>query len=253
VVGGSEGRVGAPQLVARGALRAGAGLVTIATWARVAAAIEAGVLEAMTARLDPARPGDGLDPVLRAARAVAVGPGLGLGDDARALVEHLLAWTGPKVIDADALTLCAGRTELLRAARETILTPHPGEAARLLESSAAAVEGDRYGAARDLVAATGAVVVLKGAHTIIASPDGRIAVSPVACPALATAGSGDVLGGIVAAAACSLPPFEAACAGVLRHARAGEAWSRAHGGADRGMMASEIADGLTHEALHEDG
>jgi NAD(P)H-hydrate epimerase len=94
------------------------------------------------------------------------------------------------------------------------------------------------------VAVTGAVVVLKGAHTIIAASDSRLAICPVACPALATAGSGDLLGGIIAAMACSLQAFEAACVGVMLHALAGEAWSRAHGGADRGLLASQIADGL---------
>jgi NAD(P)H-hydrate epimerase len=88
------------------------------------------------------------------------------------------------------------------------------------------------------------VVVLKGAHTIIAAPDSRMAIAPIACPALGTAGSGDLLGGIIAAMACSLPAFDAACAGVMLHGLAGEAWSRAHGGADRGLLASEIGDML---------
>jgi NAD(P)H-hydrate epimerase len=136
----------------------------------------------------------------------------------------------------------AGRPHALALAKRAILTPHPGELARLLGKTAADVEADRFCAARDAVAITRAVVVLKGAHTIVAAPESRMAVTSVACPALATAGSGDVLGGIVAAMACSLPPFEAACAGVMMHALAGEAWSRAHGGADRGLLASEIAD-----------
>ncbi|HEY8041394.1 MAG TPA: NAD(P)H-hydrate dehydratase [Polyangiaceae bacterium] len=243
VVAGSPGKIGAPQLVARGAMRAGAGLATIATWPEAATAIEGHALEAMTARIDAARPGESLDAILANKQAVAIGPGLGLGDDARTAVEYVLAsWHGPVVVDADALTMFAGRPSVFMAAAHAILTPHPGELARLLGKTSAEVEADRFHAARELVAATGAVVVLKGAHTIIASPDARLAVSPVACPALATAGSGDVLGGIVAAMACSLAPFEAACAGVLLHALAGEAWSRAHGGADRGMLASEIAD-----------
>ncbi|MDP9151910.1 MAG: NAD(P)H-hydrate dehydratase, partial [Myxococcota bacterium] len=176
-----------------------------------------------------------------------VGPGLGLGDDARAVVEYLLAtWHGPIVVDADALTMFARRPGALGVATAAILTPHPGELARLLGITAAQVEADRFASARALVAATGAVVVLKGAHTIVAAPDLRVAVSPVSCPALATAGAGDVLGGVIAAMACTLPPFDAACAGVLSHAWAGEAWSVAHGGADRGMLASEIADRLPH-------
>jgi NAD(P)H-hydrate epimerase len=148
-------------------------------------------------------------------------------------------------VDADALTAFAGKPEVFRAASRAVLTPHPGEMARLLGKTPAQIESDRFGSARELVSATGAVVVLKGAHTVIAAPDARVAVSPIACAALATAGSGDVLCGIVAAMTCALPPFEAACAAVLLHALAGEAWSRAHGGADRGMLASEIADVLT--------
>jgi len=246
VIAGSPGKIGAPQLVAHGAMRAGAGLTTIATWSEAASAIEGNVLEVMTARIDPRKATESLDAVLaQKPDAVVVGPGFGLGDDARRAVEHLLAsWRGPIVVDADALSMFAGKPGVFMASKKAILTPHPGEVARLLGKTPADVEADRHRAARDLVAATGAVVVLKGAHTLVASPDSRIVVSPVACPALATAGSGDVLGGIIGAMACALPPFEAACAGVLLHALAGEAWARAHGGADRGMLASEIADML---------
>jgi NAD(P)H-hydrate epimerase len=245
VIAGSPGKIGAPQLVARGALRAGAGLATIATWPAAATAIEGHVLEVMTARIDPEKAGESLDAILAHKQAVVVGPGFGLEDDARTAVEYVLAsWRGPIVVDADALSMFAGRPSVFMAAKNAILTPHPGEAARLLGKSAADVEADRFRAARELVAATGAVVVLKGAHTVVAAPDTRLAVTPVACPVLATAGSGDVLGGVVGAMACGLPTFEAACAGVLLHAMAGEAWSRAHGGADRGMVASEVADTL---------
>ncbi len=245
VVAGSAGKVGAPQLVARGALRAGAGVATIVTWPDAASAIESHILEAMTARIDPQAIGESLDGLLRGKHAVVIGPGLGLGDDARVAVEYVLAaWQGPVVVDADALTMFAGRPSVLLAAKNAVLTPHPGELARLLGKTVAQVEGDRFRAARELVAATGSVVVLKGAHTIIASPDARLAVSPISCPALATAGSGDVLGGVIGAMACKLPGFEAACAGVMLHAMAGEAWTRAHANADRGMLASEIADSL---------
>jgi NAD(P)H-hydrate epimerase len=245
VVAGSAGRVGAPQLVAHGALRGGAGLATIATWPEAASQIEGHVLEVMTARIDRTTVGGSLDAILQDKHAVVVGPGLGLEDDARTAVEYVLAtWTRPLVVDADALSMFAGRPSVFMAAKNAILTPHPGELARLLSRSAAQVEADRFRAARELVAATGAVVVLKGAHTIVASPDSRMAIAPIACPALATAGAGDLLGGIIGALACSLPSFEAACAGVMLHALAGEAWSRAHRGADRGLLASEIGDML---------
>jgi hydroxyethylthiazole kinase-like uncharacterized protein yjeF len=245
VIAGSQGKIGAPQLVARGAMRAGAGLATIATWPDAARTIESHVLEVMTARIDPSNPCESVDAVLSGKHAVAIGPGFGLGDDARKVVEHVVdSWRGPIVIDADALTIFAKRPAAFAAAKKAVLTPHPGELARLLGKTTAEVEADRFRAARDGTAATKAVVVLKGAHTIVASPDGRVAVTPIACPALGTAGSGDVLGGIVAAMSCTLAPFEAACAGVMLHALAGQEWSREHGDADRGMLASEIADKL---------
>jgi ADP-dependent NAD(P)H-hydrate dehydratase / NAD(P)H-hydrate epimerase len=245
VVAGSRGKVGAPQLVARGAMRAGAGLVTIATWVDVANAIESHVVEAMTARLDASKLAETLGAIIAGKQAVVVGPGLGLGADVRAVVDHLIAsYEGPLVVDADALTAFAGQARALAAAKSAILTPHPGELARLLGKTTAEIEADRFGAVREAAALTKGVVVLKGAHTIIASPDSRVAVSPIACPALATAGSGDVLGGVVSAMACLLPPFEAACAGVMAHGMAGQAWSHAHAQADRGMLASEIADTL---------
>jgi hydroxyethylthiazole kinase-like uncharacterized protein yjeF len=245
IVAGSRGKVGAPQLVARGAMRAGAGLATIATWSEAAQAIDSHTLEAMTLRLDRDDVAGSLDRALEGKQVVVVGPGLGLGDEARTVVEYLLAtWRGPIVVDADALTMFAGRPSVLMATKSPILTPHSGEMGKLLGRTPREIEGDRFRAARELVAVTGAVVVLKGAHTIVAAPDSRLAVSPVACSALATAGSGDTLGGIIAAMACSLDGFEAACAGVLLHALSGEAWSRAHAGADRGLLASEIADGL---------
>jgi NAD(P)H-hydrate epimerase len=245
VVAGSPGRVGAPQIVAHGALRAGAGLATIATWPETAAQIEAHLLEVMTARIDRTVVGGSLDAILRGKQSVVVGPGFGLDDDARTAVEYLLVtFHGPLVIDADALSMFAGRANVFMAAKDAILTPHPGELGRLLDRTAAQVEADRFRAARELVVVTGAVVVLKGAHTVIAAPDGRLAVAPIACPALATAGSGDLLGGIIGAMACTLPAFEAACTGVMLHALAGEAWSRARGGADRGLLASEIGDML---------
>jgi NAD(P)H-hydrate epimerase len=243
ILAGSVGKVGAPQLVAHGALRAGAGLATIATWPEAALAIEGKILEAMTARIDHNTIGASIEAILQGKQAVVMGSGLGLEDDARTAVEYVLAtWHGPVVVDADALSMFAGRPSVFMAAKNAILTPHPGEAGRLLNKSAAQVEGDRFRSARELVAATGAVVVLKGAHTIVVSPDARLAVSPVACPALGTAGSGDLLGGVIGALACTMPAFEAACAGVLLHGLAGDAWSQAHGGADRGLLASEIGD-----------
>jgi NAD(P)H-hydrate epimerase len=245
VLGGSPGRIGASKLVARGAMRAGAGLATICTWPEAAVAIEATAVEVMTTRIDPLRIAECVDTALEGKHAVVVGPGFGVSDNVRTIALHLIgSWRGPLIVDADALSVLAGTPAALEPATCAVLTPHPGELARLLGWSTSDVEGDRFRAAREAVEATGAVVVLKGAHTVIAAPDGRLAISPVACPILATAGSGDVLAGVIGALACALPPFEAACAGVLLHGFAGEAWARAHGGADRGMLASEIADRL---------
>jgi NAD(P)H-hydrate epimerase len=238
-------------MVARAALRAGAGLATIATWTESADAIEAGVLEAMTTRIDRASIAAAVDAALAGKRVAVVGPGLGLDADARAVVERALAFTGVVVVDADALSIFAGSPESFAPARAAILTPHPGEAARLLGTTPAAVEGDRFAAARSLAARARAVVVLKGARTIVAGPDGRVVVNATGNAALATAGSGDVLGGIIAALACSLAPFEAAAAGAFLHWLAADAWSATHG--DRGLLASEIADALpvTMRALRE--
>jgi len=239
VIAGSPGKTGAARMVARGALRAGAGLATIATWTESAAAVEAGVVEAMTARIDRADVARSIDLAIAGKRAVVVGPGLGLDADARAAVERALSFGGPIVVDSDALTLFAGKPEAL-AASGAILTPHPGECARLLGTTTAAVEADRFAAARTLASRARATVLLKGARTIVSSPDGRVAVNATGNAVLATAGAGDVLAGILGAFACTLAPFEAACAAAFVHGVAADAWSATSG--DRGLLASEIAD-----------
>ncbi len=240
VIAGSPGKTGAATLAARGAFKAGAGAVTVATWAESAAAVEALSLECMTARLDASRL-DAVDTLLVGKSAVVIGPGLGTDERARKVVGHvLMTHDGVVVMDADALSTFAGRAlDLSRAKAKLILTPHSGEAARLIGATSARIESDRYAAVRSLAQLANAVVLLKGAHTLIADPAGRVAVCPVVCSALATAGSGDVLAGIIGALACSSPPFEAAALGALVHGRAGEAWSRAHG--DRGLLAGELA------------
>jgi NAD(P)H-hydrate epimerase len=244
VVAGSPGKTGAALLVARGALRTGAGLVTICTFPDAADAVDQRVLEEMTARIDPSRLEASLDDALKGASAVAVGPGLGHSDEARRVVEHVvLAWDGLKVVDADALTHFAGRLDALRAARgRLVLTPHPGEMGRLLGIATADVEKDRFGALARAVDRSGAVVLLKGARTLIGAPGELPVVNPTGTPALATAGSGDTLSGIIAALVASLDdPFRAACLGAFVHGRAGEHWA-AESGADRGLLAHEIAD-----------
>ncbi len=245
VLGGSPGKLGAAVMTARGAMRAGAGAVTIVTWADVAAAFEARSVETMTARLH--RGGEltrDLDAALAGMRAVVAGPGFGVDPDARAALDHVLTtFEGPVVLDADALTAYAGEPESLSGARgPLLLTPHAGELARLLGVTAEDVERDRFAAALSAAERTGAAVLLKGPHTVVASPDGLTTVNATGNPLLATAGSGDVLAGICGALACSLSPHEAGWCGAWLHGAAADAWRTRVG--DTGMLASEIADEL---------
>lgn len=245
VVGGSHGTTGAAELSARGALRSGAGLVTRASLDDA----ESGLAEVMRVALPRgAALLASLGDLLAKKRALVVGPGLGRDVDAAALVQWLLAHHhGPMVLDADALRLLPSETY---RGDQRILTPHTGELAHLLGVSSEAIDRDRFRALEEAVKKTGAVVVLKGARTLIGAPDGRIRVCVAGTPALGTAGSGDVLSGILGAFACTLPAFEAAQAGVLAHALVGEAWAATHG--DRGLLASEIADGVP-AVLRKDG
>lgn len=245
VVAGSAGKLGSSLLAATAAMRAGAGLATICTWPDAVRTLDSRVLEVMTAAIDPDRIAASLDEALARRSAVAVGPGLGLDERARVAVDHVvLRWGGLKVVDADALTHFVGRLpELAAAEGRAILTPHPGELGRLLGKSGRQIEADRFGAVREAVEKTRAIVVLKGARTIIATPDGRMFICMAGNPALATAGAGDVLAGIIAALSCSLSPVRAACAGVLIHALAGDRW-RARTGSDRGLLAGEIAEAV---------
>ena len=242
IFGGSPGKIGAALMSAHGALRAGAGAATIAAWPDVVDALNARVVEVMTAPIttDLAR----IDAVLKGKHAIVMGPGFGLGAEAAAVVAHVLAtWSGPLVIDADGLTILAGNLQMASASKaRLVLTPHSGELARLLGTTSAAIESDRLAAARAAAQKTNAVVLLKGPRTLIAHPDGRVAVNLTGNPALATAGAGDILAGILAAFACALEPFEAACAAAHIHGAAADTWSALHG--DRGMLASEIADGV---------
>jgi NAD(P)H-hydrate epimerase len=245
VLAGSRGKVGAALLASHGAMRGGAGAATIVTWPDAAAALEARVVEVMTARIDDEGPvGAQLDAALANKRAVVVGPGFGTGARARDAVQHVLTtFTGPIVVDADALTMHAGALEAFGAASgRAILTPHAGELARLLGTTSEEIEADRFGAARSAAAKARSVVVLKGPHSVIASPEGRVVVNTTGNASLATAGAGDVLAGLTGALACSLPPFEAAWCAAYLHGAAGDAWRAQRG--DRGLLAHEIADAL---------
>ena len=243
-IAGSAGKLGAALLVGKAALRGGAGLVTLASWPDAVDALELRVAELMSARIERADIAGSLDRALAGKRTVVIGPGLGLDQDAKTAVEHvLLQFEGTTIVDADALTLFAGRPEAFAAASgPMILTPHPGEAARLLGIKSHDVEQNRAGSVRELAQRARATVVLKGARTMIAGASGPLYINTTGNPALATAGAGDVLAGIIAALACVMPAERAAPAGVHVHGLAADRWRSQHGGADRGLLASELGD-----------
>ena len=242
VIAGSPGKIGAALLVAQGAIRAGAGLVTIAALPETAALLDQRVLEVMTARIDPARIEDSLDELLQHADSVAIGPGLGLDASARRIVDHVaLRVHKTKVVDADAISHFAGRAEALRGAPgEIVLTPHAGEMARIVGGTSQAVEADRFGTLARAVALTGSVVLLKGHRTLIGAPEERVAINATGSGVLATGGSGDVLTGILAALGTLLDVRRAAYVAAYLHGLAGE--RRSLQGVDRGVLAHEIAD-----------
>jgi len=184
---------------------------------------------------------------------VVIGPGLGRSERAAAWVGDVLAAGVPAVIDADALNLIAGVTSALAKANgPVVITPHPGEAARLLGTDTKTVEADRLAAARALAAQTRTVVVLKGARTIVCDGtlgDDFCAINPTGGPALATGGSGDVLAGVIGALlAQGLSAVDAARAGVFVHGRAGDQLAKIHG--ERGVISSDlpvVVAGVIHE------
>jgi NAD(P)H-hydrate epimerase len=184
---------------------------------------------------------DALRDLLPRASVVALGPGLGQSTWSAALWLHALTSDRPLVLDADGLNLLARSPRALPAG--SVITPHPGEAARLLDSSTAAIARDRYAAAAALAQRFDAVAVLKGAGSVIAAPDGRQAVCACGNPGMAAGGSGDALTGVIAALrAQGLAPFEAACLGVLAHACAGDLAAAQIG--ERGLGASDLIERL---------
>ena len=238
IVGGAEGMVGAPLLAGRGALKQGAGKVLIGFAADAPPAVDWGAPELM---LRPARA------VLAApVDALVVGPGLGAEAGAADLVARALAVAVPIVLDADALNLIAAHSPLRAALRArtapTVLTPHPAEAARLLGSDTASVQRDRLAAAQALADELGAHVVVKGAGSVLAHPDGSWDVNASGSAALATGGSGDVLAGFIGAyLAQGLDARTALRYGVCVHGAAADALV-ARGTGPLGVTASELPD-----------
>jgi NAD(P)H-hydrate epimerase len=235
VIGGGPGLGGAARLAGEAALRAGAGLVSVATHAASIAAF-AGRPELMVSVIDAATD---LAPLLQRASIVAIGPGLGQSHWARALFAAVLGTDRPAVLDADALNLLAAQP---RRREDWVLTPHPGEAARLLGVPTAQVQADRLSAARELQRRYGGTVVLKGAGSIVLAAGALPAICALGNPGMATGGMGDVLTGVVAgiAAQCGDPALAAAAA-VYVHAEAGD---RAARGGERGLLASDLLDEL---------
>ncbi len=250
VAAGSTGYTGAAALAATGAVKAGAGLVSLVTPLSCRDTLAVKLTEVMVHGLVERMPGvlgsgASADLLQWADKAdvLALGPGLGTTDNTQAVVRELLQKTRtPVVIDADALTALQGHTELLAQMQAAkILTPHVGEMARLLNISAAEVERRRLELAESAAGAWQAVVVLKGAPTVIAAPDGSVYVNTGGCSAMATGGSGDVLTGIIAAlAAQGRTPLQAAVCGVYLHGLAGVLATDAV----PGLAAGEIAAAL---------
>jgi hydroxyethylthiazole kinase-like uncharacterized protein yjeF len=235
ILGGAPGMAGAALLAGRAALKLGAGRVYV------------GVLERLA--VDPLQPElmlRGADEALDCADVLAVGPGLGQSKEAAELLRRAIDAQLPLVLDADALNLLAARPVLLRkvSRRGTpgILTPHPAEAARLLGKTTESVQGDRLAAALELAQRHRAIVVLKGCGTIVATPDGQWFINTTGNAGLASAGSGDVLTGMIAALlAQHWPPLEAALAAVHLHGAAADAQVAA-GTGPIGLTASETTN-----------
>ena len=233
-IGGDLGTGGAVMLAADAALRCGAGLVSVATQPAHVSASLTRRPEVMVQGIESRA---ALPPMIERASVLAIGPGLGQGVWGSALYELALAASRPMVLDADALNLLARGARTLPP--DTILTPHPGEAARLLGVSVAEVQGNRYAAARLLAEMFGCVVVLKGAGTVVAGPGRVPCVVAAGNPGMAVGGMGDLLTGSIAALrAQGLPAFEAAACGALLHAVAGD--DAAAEGGERGLLPGDL-------------
>jgi NAD(P)H-hydrate epimerase len=250
IIAGSRGHTGAARLAAHAACRSGAGLTTLAGPASLNAIFALGIPEAMTATL-PDVDGrisfepDGLTHLIAGKQAIVIGPGLGTHEDAGRLLEHVLAIaTVPVVVDADGLTCLARSFPVLEKSRcQVVMTPHPGEMARLLGRGTAAVQADRVGVARELASKHRCVVVLKGASSVVAAADGRAWINPTGNPGMASGGMGDVLAGLLGGLlAQGIAPPAAACLGTYLHGAVADVIANERG--QIGMLASDVADGL---------
>jgi ADP-dependent NAD(P)H-hydrate dehydratase / NAD(P)H-hydrate epimerase len=246
LLAGSDGMSGAAILAARGAVLAGAGYATLVTTPYVDHAKKTLVPEVLSKVIDAAELGpealEGFPDVVKRSDAIAIGPGIGQGARQRDLVSELLRTVeAPVVLDADGLNVLAGNSEVLRDRHgPAVITPHPGEMARLLGTSSSEVQRQRLVVATGAAAELSCIVILKGASTVVAEPSGRAVVNQTGGPELATAGTGDVLTGVVAALlAMGVPAFEAAWSGVFVHGVAGRLAGSACKG--HGVLAGDVA------------
>ncbi len=256
VVAGSVGKAGAAVLCAQGAMRSGAGLVTVASPRSCQPTIAAHAVEYMTEGLDETPDGTvhfsavaaviGID-----ADVIVAGPGLGRGEGVTTFVRELLdKYDGPLVLDADALNAFADEPSLLvgREGRDLIITPHPGEMARLVGCSVDDLQADRIGLATDFAKRHKLYVVLKGYRTLVVTPDEKVFVNPTGCAGMATGGTGDVLAGMLAAWLAQLLDAEAACRlAVYLHGSAGELADADNG--EVSMTASDLVDHISDAIL----
>jgi len=252
-VAGGLGKAGAAAMIGKSALLAGAGLVTVGVPISITGILETASLETMTAPLSQAEGGvlaaDALDTIMQLLgdkTALAFGSGTGVAEETvklfHGLVESVLL---PMIIDADGVNAFAGEAEKLRSDNaEIIITPHPGEMARLLGVETSDVQADRIGVARKLATDNGIIVVLKGYRTVVAEPGGAVYVNMSGNPGMATAGSGDVLTGMIAglAAQRDISPLEAALLGVFAHGLAGDIAADALG--ETSLIAGDIMDAI---------
>jgi NAD(P)H-hydrate epimerase len=252
VVSGSVGFTGASALASLAALRTGAGVVTLGLPASLNDALEAKLTEVMTLPLPETRDrtlaGEALLPIQRfcqKASVLAVGPGLSTNARTQQLVRDILAWTRiPTVVDADGLNALSGHEQILRTVEApVVMSPHPGELSRLIGVPAGEIDANRVETARMAASRLGVPLALKGAPTVVAHPSGEAWVNPTGNSGLATAGSGDVLTGVIAGLmAQGLSPFDAATAGVYLHGMAGDLAAQKR--TEYGVIAGDLLEGI---------
>ena len=261
VVAGSPGKTGAAAMTAISALRSGAGLVTLGIAETLNPVLESQVLEAITAPLPETQPGvlgesalDTIINLMEGKKCVTIGPGLGQAEKTKNLVQKIVKSSPiPLIVDADGLNSLAGHAQILKNAKApVILTPHPGEMARLMDTGVGAVQQDRIKCARDFASSFNVHVILKGARTVIGHPDGRVFINPTGNAGMASGGMGDVLTGIIAGLVVQgLSPEYACRAGVYLHGAAADSLVETIG--PYGYLAGDVMKAIPGEIKKIEG